>query len=89
MRLINESEAIKNIEQFCDIPRYAKDEAEQIIRETNTVDAVPAVRCGECTYCEENCSCVHYFGCNIPEESRVFVEPDDFCSYGERKDGEK
>ena len=51
-----------------------------------TVDAVEAVRCKDCKYYEidkpkvlENCERNGYI---IP------MKPDDFCSYGERKDGD-
>ena len=51
-----------------------------------TVDAVPVVRCKDCKHYEihkpkvlENCERNGYI---IP------MKPDDFCSYGERKDGD-
>ena len=48
-----------------------------------TVDAVPVVRCEDCTYCDpENCHCDHPMGTVVP----VPRKPDDFCSYGERRD---
>ena len=56
-----------------------------ILREAPTVDAVPVGRCWECKYYEihkpkvlENCERNGYI---IP------MKPDDFCSYGERKEG--
>lgn len=47
-----------------------------------TIDAVPVVRCRECNHyepCEggKDLCCLH----------RIGVVKDDFCSYGERKDG--
>lgn len=48
-----------------------------------TVDAVPVVRCQECKYYkpdEFECGCD--FAGGLP-----YVKADDFCSYGERKDG--
>ena len=54
-----------------------------ILREAPTVDAVPVVRCKDCKHYEihkpkvlENCERNGYI---IP------MKPDDFCSYGERK----
>ena len=50
-----------------------------------TIDAVPVVRCEKCKHFKRNlendtyCSSVN--GLTDPEE-------DDFCSYGERKDGD-
>ena len=56
-----------------------------ILREAPTVDAVEVVRCRECKHYEihkpkvlENCERNGYI---IP------MKPDDFCSYGERKEG--
>ena len=49
-----------------------------------TVDAVEVVRCRECKYCDpENHHCDHYMGTSAP----LGRKPDDFCSYGERKEG--
>ena len=54
-----------------------------ILREAPTVDAAPVVRCRDCKHYEihkpkvlENCERNGYI---IP------MKPDDFCSYGERK----
>ena len=56
------------------------------IKNAPTVDAVPVVRCKDCKHYEihkpkvlENCERNGYI---IP------MKPDDFCSYGERKDGD-
>ena len=49
-----------------------------------TIDAVPVVRCLECKhYDPENHHCDHYMGTSAPLRRK----PDDFCSYGERKEG--
>ena len=49
-----------------------------------TVDAVEVVRCWECKHCDpENHHCDHPMGTAAPLKRK----PDDFCSYGERKDG--
>ena len=45
-----------------------------------TVDAVEVVRCRDCKHCNEG-FCVGY-------HAHHDVMPDDFCSYGERKDGD-
>ena len=55
-----------------------------ILREAPTVDAVEVVRCRECKHCDpENYHCDHPMGTAAPLKRK----PDDFCSYGERKDG--
>ena len=47
-----------------------------ILREAPTVDAVPVVRCKDCRKFKT-------YGCRM-----VASGYDDFCSYGERKDGD-
>lgn len=61
-------------------------EADRVIWEMPTVDAEVVVRCKDCKHYEihkpkvlENCERNGYI---IP------MKPDDFCSYGERKDGD-
>lgn len=58
-----------------------------VLEDMQTVDAVPVVRCRECKHYEihkpkvlENCERNGYI---IP------MKPDDFCFYGERKDGDE
>lgn len=61
----------------------------EVIDSAPTVDAVPAVRCGECRfYHPENGT---DYRCDRPEGrfSKIAENPNGFCSYGERKDGEK
>ena len=58
--------------------------AERVIDRQPTVDAVPVVRCRECNHCDpENYHCDHHMGTAAPLRRK----PDDFCSYGERKEG--
>lgn len=55
-----------------------------MIKTAPTVDAVPVVRCRECNHCDpENYHCDHPMGTAAPLRRK----PDDFCSYGERKEG--
>ena len=55
-----------------------------ILREAPTVDAVEVVRCRECKHCDpENYHCDHPMGTAAPLRRK----PDDFCSYGKRKEG--
>ena len=61
-----------------------------------TVDAVPVVRCRECKHSEleffvdngtiriEKYKCGNHLGMGMAQE----VNADDFCSYGERKEGD-
>lgn len=55
-----------------------------IIKNAPTVDAVEVVRCKDCIYCTNigmTSDCFKSYG-------MTFVNPDDFCSYGERKSNE-
>ena len=56
----------------------------KLIDEIPVIDAVSVVRCLECKhYDPENHHCDHYMGTSAPLRRK----PDDFCSYGERKEG--
>jgi hypothetical protein len=70
--------------QFDDIPPYiglAGSLVQQYIDKAHTIYAVEVVRCKDCivSYCHGDDD----FVCG---RSGVNVDPDDFCSYGERKD---
>lgn len=53
------------------------------VKDAPTIDAVPVVRCKDCKHFrfEEFSICIH------PVKGLVCPDPDDFCSYGERRDG--
>ena len=61
---------------------------------TLTIDAVPVVRCKDCEHCEkeytEELSVVLHCGIKVDLTKKQTIEtavfPDDFCSYGERKE---
>ena len=62
-----------------------RQDIEEWLNNSPTIDAVPVVRCKDCKHYEihkpkvlENCERKGYI---IP------MKPDDFCSYGERKEG--
>ena len=56
-----------------------------ILREAPTVDAVDVVRCRECKYRFKN-NGHSKAGCPIID-AHIWMDDDDFCSHGERKDG--
>ena len=60
-----------------------------IIRDAPTIDAVPVVRCKECVYFDNITHFCHYHS-NYYDGGRDLdrFKDDDFCSYGERKDGD-
>ena len=48
-----------------------------------SADVAPVVRCKDCKHCDpENYHCDHHMGTAAPLKRK----PDDFCSYGERKE---
>lgn len=55
------------------------------IDEAPTVDAVPVVRCRECRYRFKN-NGHSKDGCPIID-ANIWMDDDDFCSHGERKEG--
>ena len=88
MRLIDAdrlSEAIyDNVPAPYEDASWAKENCLAEIEAAQTVDAVPVVFCRDCKHCDpENHHCDHYMGTAAP----LRREPDDFCSYGERKEG--
>ena len=54
-----------------------------MIKTAPTVDAVPVVRCRECKYRFKN-NGHDKSGCPIID-ANIWMDDDDFCSYGERK----
>ena len=63
---------------------YSEVDVANILLYAPTVDAVPVVRCRECKHCDpENHHCDHPMGTAAPLKRK----PNDFCSYGERKEG--
>ena len=52
---------------------------------TPTIDAVPVVRCRECKYRFKN-NGHSKDGCPIID-ANIWMDDDDFCSHGERKEG--
>lgn len=53
-----------------------------------TVDAVEVVRCKECCHLENGYRCRTPLGARLYNGEYILVDPeDDFCPYGERKEG--
>ena len=60
--------------------------AKYMLDKMPTIDAVSVVRCRECKHCDpENHHCDHHMSTAAPLKRK----PDDFCSYGERKNGDR
>ena len=64
-----------------------KDNFLQAIAEAPTVEAVEVVRCNDCEFCHYNSS-NETFKCVSMNGMYKTVAEDDFCSYGERREGE-
>ena len=62
----------------------------KILDNAPTIDAVPVVRCRECKYWRKY-TCIHTGQdegyCVNPDGLDKLAHPEDFCSYGVRKDG--
>ena len=85
-RLIDADRAMENVRnQGIAHPNayHLTNYATLILREAPTVDAVPVVRCRECKY-HEDTSITEYEHCCLIGKT---VRYNDFCSYGERKEG--
>lgn len=55
--------------------------AEQLLDEVPAADVMPVVRCKDCKYNIGTKKCLN------PDSFFAVPKDDDFCSYGERKDG--
>ena len=89
MRLIDAdmlSEAIyDNVSAPYEEAVWAKEDCLTEIDAAPTVDAVPVVRCRECKYRFKN-NGHDKSGCPIID-ANIWMDDDDFCSHGERKEG--
>ena len=69
---------------------YSETEVANLLLHAPTVDAVPVVRCKDCKHYRPQKKSAHWENranyCN--RIVTIKVQPDDFCSYGERKDGD-
>lgn len=82
-RLIDADEAKRCAKEYFDDPVMLLS-MELILDISPTVDAVEVVRCRDCKHCDpENHHCDHHMGTAAPLRRKH----DDFCSYGERKEG--
>ena len=57
-----------------------------VLEDMQTVDAVPVVRCRECKYLEKDDGLKYGRMC-LKLGNSSLCHDDDFCNYGERKDG--
>ena len=70
-------------------------EATELIDDIPAADVAPVVRCKDCKHYRNHPNGLCYLHTEPKENARghsgnaVCVEPDDFCSYGERKNGDR
>ena len=87
MRLIDADEAIINFGfEWDDIPPTGE-EFMHFLKKQPIIDAVPVVRCWECKYRFKN-NGHSKDGCPIID-ANIWMDDDDFCSHGERKEGDR
>ena len=86
MRLIDADEAIINFGfEWDDIPP-TREEFVRFLKKQPTVDAVPVVRCRECKHRGTD-DCIFHIKGEPADEELLLKLDNDFCSYGERKEG--
>ena len=88
---ISSEVAIRKTEVFCDVfdTKWTDEKVLAWIANLPTVDAVPVVRCKDCKACLiDNTVRAHHICMRVQNVIPRRVELMDFCSYGERKDGD-
>ena len=76
-RYIDQEDLLKNLKQFA--PEHLSPLIVSLIEKQPTADVVEVVRCKDCTeWDKDEYECSHWYG----------FREDDYCSYGERMDGE-
>lgn len=66
----------------------AHSKIQKLIADTPTVDAVGVTRCKDCKHYDMGVCLKIYLDGNVHSAAWQKRKPDDFCSYGEREDGE-
>ena len=86
MRLIDADETLMDAEHMsafrCSLANM--EDLNILIGGQETIDAVPVVRCRECKWWQEDDDIGH---CDNPDGLDNYAKPEDFCSYGKRKEG--
>ena len=94
MRLIDADKLLEIYKKW--IPQLLSEEDEgdrrgvetciMVLEDMQTVDAVPVVRCRECNYRGTD-DCIFHIKGEPADEELLLKLDNDFCSYGERKEG--
>lgn len=102
MRLIDADKLIEHITNTADLGGWIGEALQQIkqvaIKYIDSAPTIEIIRCGECKHCSKDRIKWSVKGedgnwidtkCNLCRRTKLEVKPDDFCSYGERRDSEK
>ena len=73
-------------DDYCEFG-FSKESIRKLLQDIPTVDAVPVVRCRECIHYEMGVCLKIYDDGVASRYAWQERKPDDFCSYGERKEG--
>ena len=84
LREIADYPRVRNTGKTCDLANLAFHFLALMVDDEPTIDAVPVVRCKDCIYRPHEPNTKGFFVCNA---SGMEIRNDDFCSYGERKEG--
>ena len=85
-KLIDVDEAIVNFGfEWDDIPP-TREEFVRFLKKQPTVNAVPVVKCRECKHRGTD-DCIFHIKGEPADEELLLKLDNDFCSYGERKEG--
>ena len=85
MRLIDADYACKGCIRY----RTSLPCEECVVNDAPTVDAIPVVRCEKCVHYEMGVCLKIYDDGAASRYAWQERKPDDFCSYGERKEGDE
>lgn len=90
MKLIDGDELIELLlsTAITDKQREYSECVQYAVQKMPTVDAVPVVRCLDCLYWQKSSLFRGHTVCRYVLDCSVVRREDDFCSRGERKDGE-
>ena len=85
---ITKKAAIKAVENApIELFQSEWEEIEEAINAAPAADVVPVVRCKDCIHYDLGVCLKIYSDGNAQKDSWQSRNPNDFCSYGERKDG--
>lgn len=79
---------LEDLVDWCqDLRRSGLEQALAMLNEEPIADVAPVVRCKDCKHYDMGVCLKIYSDGNAHPEAWQSRRPDDFCSYGERKDG--